>query len=44
MFDSSAEALNSRERPVELALPRAQAALVAAAAADKRVSVMASAE
>lgn len=44
VFDSSAEALNSRERPVELALPRAQAALVAAAAADKRVSVMASAE
>jgi hypothetical protein len=44
VFDSSAEALNSRERPVELALPRAQAGLVSAAAADKRISVLALAE
>ena len=41
VFDSSAEALSSRERPIELAVPRASAAMVSAAAADKRVTVVA---
>jgi hypothetical protein len=41
VFDSSTEALSSRERPIELAIPRASAALVSAAAADKRVTVVA---
>lgn len=44
VFNSSGEALNSRERPVELAIPKAQAAAVSAAAADKRITVMAMAE
>ena len=41
VYDASAEALNSRERPVELAVPTAQAALISAAAAEKRVTIVA---
>ena len=41
---SSAEVLASRERPVELALPTAQASVVSSAAADKRVTIVALAE
>ena len=44
VFDASAEAITSRERPVELAIPLKQAALVSAAAADKRVTILALAE
>lgn len=41
VYDASAEALNSRERPVELAVPKAQAGLISAAAAEKRVTIVA---
>lgn len=44
VFDASGEALNTRERPVELAVPRASAAAISAAAADRRVTVVALAE
>jgi hypothetical protein len=44
VFDASGEALNTRERPVELAVPRDQAGLISAAAADQRVSIVALAE
>jgi hypothetical protein len=44
VFDASGEPLNTRERPVELAVPRAQAGLISAAAADKRVTIVALAE
>ena len=44
VFDASGEALNTRERPVELAVPRASAATISAAAADRRVTVVALAE
>lgn len=41
VYDASGEALNTRERPVELAVPRDSAATISAAAADKRVTVVA---
>lgn len=41
VFDASGEALNTRERPLELVVPRARAGLISAAAADRRVSVVA---
>jgi SAF domain len=41
VFNSSAEALSSRDRPIELAVPRDRAALVSAASADKRVTIVA---
>ena len=41
VYDASSEALNSRERPVELAVPKAQAGLISAAAAEKRVTIVA---
>lgn len=41
VFDASSEPLNTRERPIELAVPRAQAGLISAAAADKRVTLVA---
>lgn len=41
VFDASGEALNTRERPVEIALARANAAMVSAAAADGRVTIVA---
>ena len=41
VYDSSGEPLNARERPVELAVPRDQAALISAAAADQRVTIVA---
>lgn len=44
VFDASGEVLNTRERPVEVAVPRARAGLISAAAADRRVSVVALAE
>lgn len=44
VFDASGEALNTRERPVELAVPRTSAAAISAAAADRRVTVVALAE
>ena len=40
VYDASAAALNSRERPVEVAVPRGKAALVSAAGADKRVTLV----
>lgn len=44
VFDASAKPLNTRERPVELAVPRGQAGLISAAAADQRVTLVALAE
>lgn len=44
VFDASGEALNTRERPVELAVPRTAAGAISAAAADRRVTVVALAE
>lgn len=44
VFDASGEPLNTRERPVELAVPRAAAGAISAAAADQRVTVVALAE
>lgn len=44
VFDASSEPLNTRERPIELAVPRAQAGLISAAAADQRVTLVALAE
>lgn len=44
VFDASSEPLNTRERPIELAVPRARAGLISAAAADKRVTIVALAE
>lgn len=44
VYDTSAEALNTRERPIELAVPRDSAAAISAAAADRRVTVVALAE
>ncbi len=41
VFDASSEPLTTRERPIELAVPRAQAGLISAAAADKRVTLVA---
>lgn len=41
VFDASGEVLNTRERPVEVAVPRSRAGLISAAAADRRVSVVA---
>lgn len=40
VFDTSAEAVSSRERPIEVAVPRDQAAMVSAAGADKRVTLV----
>lgn len=44
VFDASGEPVNTRERPIELAVPRDQAALISAAAADQRVTIVALAE
>ena len=44
VFDASGEPLNTRERPVELAVPRDKAGLISAAAADQRVTIVALAE
>lgn len=44
VFDASAESLNSRERPVELAVPKTLAGTISAAAADKRVTIVALSE
>lgn len=44
VFDASSKPLNTRERPVELAVPRGQAGLISAAAADQRVTLVALAE
>jgi hypothetical protein len=44
VFDASGEPVNTRERPIELAVPRDQAALISAAAADRRVTIVALAE
>ena len=44
VFDASGEPVNTRERPIELAVPRDQAALISAAAADGRVTIVALAE
>lgn len=44
VYDASAKPLNTRERPVELAVPRGQAGLISAAAADQRVTLVALAE
>jgi hypothetical protein len=41
VFDASADPLNTRDRPVELAVPRTKAGLISAAAADRRVSIVA---
>ena len=41
VFDASAEPLNTREQPVEFAVPRPDAGRIAAAAADGRVSIVA---
>jgi hypothetical protein len=44
VFGSGGEALSSRERPIELVVPRDKAAIVSAGSADKRVTVVALAE
>lgn len=44
VFDASGAPLSSRERPFELAVPQAKAGLISAAAADKRVTLVALAE
>ena len=44
VFDASGEPLNTRERPIELAVPRDKAGLISAAAADQRVTIVALAE
>lgn len=44
VYDASGESLNTRDRPVEVAVPRDKAGLVSAAAADGRVSVVVLAE
>lgn len=44
VFDASGEALNTRERPIELAVPRGAAGAISAAAADQRVTIVALAE
>lgn len=44
VFDASGEPLNTRERPLELAVPRDKAGLISAAAADQRVTIVALAE
>lgn len=44
VFGSSSEPLNTRERPIELAVPRSAASAISAAAADQRVTVVALAE
>jgi len=44
VFDASGEALNTRERPIELAVPRSAAGPISAAAADQRVTIVALAE
>jgi hypothetical protein len=44
VFDASGEALNTRERPIELAVPRRAAGPISAAAADQRVTIVALAE
>lgn len=44
VFDASGEPLNTRERPLELAVPRSAAGAISAAAADQRVTVVALAE
>lgn len=41
VYDASGEALNTRERAIELTVPRDSAAAISAAAADKRVTVVA---
>lgn len=40
VYSSSAEALSSRERPVEVVVPRTQAGVVSAAGAEKRVTIV----
>ena len=40
VFDASAEELNTRERPLEVVVPKADAGAISAAAADRRVSVV----
>jgi len=44
VFDSSGKSLNTRQRPVELAVPRDESGLISAAAADQRVTIVALAE
>ena len=41
VYDASGEALNTQERPIEVAIPRDTAGSVSAAAADGRVSIVA---
>jgi hypothetical protein len=41
VYGASGEALNAREQPVELAVPRDRAAFVSAAAADRRLTIVA---
>lgn len=41
VFDASGERLNSGERPLEVVVPRTSAAVISAAAAERRVSVVA---
>ena len=44
VFDASGKPLTTRQRPVELAIPRAQAGPISAAAAEQRVTLVALAE
>lgn len=44
VFDASADAVSARERPIEVVVPRADAASVSAAAADGRVTIVALSE
>ena len=44
VFDASGEPLNTRERPLEIAVPRASAGMISAAAADGRVTLVALSE
>ena len=44
VFDASGEGLNARERPLEVAVPQSEAQQLSAAAADRRVSIVALAE
>lgn len=44
VFDASGEAVSARERPLEVVVPRSDAGALSAAAADRRVSIVALAE
>lgn len=44
VFDASGKPLNTRQRPVELAVPRNESGLISAAAAEQRVTIVALAE